>query len=157
MKKERIIFLGIAIFGVFCIAAYAVNKSKGCVKLVVPEYLEFEFCSNLFMDFPTIYFESGKSRIPRSEYDKLHKVADHLTKNKNLTVRLVGHTDEDLGISHERLSQNRADSVKYWLQEQGISEKRIRAYGLGHSKPVLKEDGTEDKPKSRRVEIKCCI
>ena len=142
----------LAIIGVLGIAVYGMNKSDGCVRLAVPTYLEFGYCPT-DRKFQDVYFESGKSEIPRSEYNKLYELLDYLNKNKNRRVRLIGNTDGDPGIDHQTLSDKRANSVKLWLEDQGIEEERIRAYGQGHSNPVLGHDLVEDKSKSRRVEI----
>jgi OmpA-OmpF porin, OOP family len=154
MKKAIAGLLALAITGALAIAAYAVSKSDGCVRLAVPSYLEFGYCPNLSnREFQAVYFESGKSEIPLYEHDKLYQLLDYLNKNKNRRVMLIGHTDRDLGINHEILSSNRANSIKLWLKNQGIEEERIKAYGKGHSNPVLGQNDLEDKSKSRRVEI----
>jgi outer membrane protein OmpA-like peptidoglycan-associated protein len=141
----------LAIFGVLGIAAYAVNQSDGCVRLGVPPYMKLEHCRT-HREFQPVYFESGKSEIPHSDYDTVYGLRDYLKKN-NCRVTLIGHTDRDRGINNERLSYNRANRVKIWLENHGIEKERITAYGKGHSNPVLKQNDQENQQLSRRVEI----
>lgn len=154
MKKAIIGLSALAITGVLGIAVYAVNKSDGCVRLAVPQYMEFGYCPDYpVREFPPVYFESGKSEIPLYEYDKLYRLHDYLKKYPNVKVTFIGHTDRDPGMSHETLSYERAASPKLWLKNRGIEEGRMRAYGKGHSNPVLGQNDLEDQSKSRRVEI----
>lgn len=81
-------------------------------------------------------------------------------------IRIEGHTDSDGSYMHNiELSQGRArhvldyclkiadrDSLRH-NQIENIRNK-ITANGLSHSHPILNEDGTENKDKSRRVEFK---
>ena len=89
----------LAIFGVLGIAAYAVNQSDGCVRLGVPPYMKLEHCRT-HREFQPVYFESGKSEIPHSDYDTVYGLRDYLKKN-NCRVTLIGHTDRDRGINNE--------------------------------------------------------
>lgn len=81
-------------------------------------------------------------------------------------IRIEGHTDSDGSYMHNvALSQGRARNVLAYCLE--ISERdstllpkielirnKITANGLSYSHPILNEDGTENKDKSRRVEFK---
>lgn len=81
-------------------------------------------------------------------------------------IRIEGHTDSDGSYMHNiELSQGRArnvldyclkiaerDSIKHNQIEE--IRNKITANGLSYSHPILNEDGTENKNKSRRVEFK---
>lgn len=81
-------------------------------------------------------------------------------------IRIEGHTDSDGSYMHNiELSQGRARHVLDYclriaerdsLRRFQIEEIRnkITANGLSYSHPILNEDGSENKDKSRRVEFK---
>jgi outer membrane protein OmpA-like peptidoglycan-associated protein len=71
-----------------------------------------------------------------------------------LNIRINGHTD-DLGNeeSNLQLSQSRADDVKRYLIEQGITEDRMIATGYGESMPRVANINAESRAKNRRTEF----
>jgi hypothetical protein len=52
-----------------------------------------------------------------------------------------------------KLSEQRADSVKDFLGEQGVSLSSITAQGFGKAEPVATNDTPEGRQRNRRVEI----
>jgi hypothetical protein len=52
-----------------------------------------------------------------------------------------------------KLSEQRADSVKDFLGEQGVSLSSITAQGFGKAEPVATNDTAEGRQRNRRVEI----
>lgn len=84
----------------------------------------------------------------------LKKIAAALQRNPNLSVRIVGHTD-DRGTRdyNKRLSQARANSVADYLKSQGVSETRIRAVGEGEDRPVADNNTDKGRAQNRRVEF----
>src|SRR6202008_3044645 len=51
------------------------------------------------------------------------------------------------------LSQNRADTVRAYLVNQGLDPNTITATGYGKSNPVASNDTAEGRQQNRRVEI----
>ncbi len=87
------------------------------------------------------------------------KVVDELKDDNRLYVTIKGYTDA-LGDAdyNEKLSKNRAESVKDFLSKNGIGEERIRTFSFGESKALADgvdwEDLTEEElKKHRKVEI----
>ncbi len=76
------------------------------------------------------------------------------------SVRIEGYTDT-LGSDayNQKLSEQRAVSVKTWLTTQGITASRLQPKGLGETKPRApnaKPDGSDDpagRQQNRRVEV----
>jgi outer membrane protein OmpA-like peptidoglycan-associated protein len=54
---------------------------------------------------------------------------------------------------NNELSQARAESVRSQLMMNGIAPEKIRAQGLGSSRPVADNNTAEGRANNRRVEI----
>jgi outer membrane protein OmpA-like peptidoglycan-associated protein/tetratricopeptide (TPR) repeat protein len=80
--------------------------------------------------------------------------AKYLQSNPSLNIRINGHTD-DLGNedSNLQLSQARAEEVKRFLSEKGVSAERMTASGFGESMPRVANEDTESRAMNRRTEF----
>jgi outer membrane protein OmpA-like peptidoglycan-associated protein len=101
-----------------------------------------------------ITFETNKADIKPESENTLRKALKTLTTYTDISVQISGHTD-NVGSdkSNQKLSENRANSVRDWLVRQGIDPNRITAVGYGESKPVAPNDTPENKQKNRRIEF----
>jgi len=69
-------------------------------------------------------------------------------------VRVVGHTDNvGSDASNNTLSIARADTVRDFLEDRGVSRSRIEAVGRGEREPIASNDTADGRAKNRRVEI----
>ncbi|MBK7098187.1 MAG: OmpA family protein [Sphingobacteriales bacterium] len=102
-----------------------------------------------------ILFDVNSDKIKPSSYGVLKDIANVLTENEDIKVKIVGHTDSDGDdASNLALSKKRAESVKKALSSQfGISEKMITTDGMGESQPVSLNTTPEGKANNRRVEF----
>jgi outer membrane protein OmpA-like peptidoglycan-associated protein len=77
-----------------------------------------------------------------------------LKKNPSLKIEISGHTD-DVGNeqSNLKLSQSRAEAVKNYLTEKGITADRLTAKGYGKSKPIALNSTEEGRKQNRRTEF----
>jgi outer membrane protein OmpA-like peptidoglycan-associated protein len=86
--------------------------------------------------------------------EKLAKVSGILLAHPGLNMQIEGHTDSVGGDAFNvKLSEQRADSVKDFLGEQGVSLSSITAQGFGKAEPVATNDTAEGRQRNRRVEI----
>ncbi|MBN1597833.1 MAG: OmpA family protein [Bacteroidales bacterium] len=89
----------------------------------------------------------------------LEKVVNELKDDSRLYVTIKGYTDGLGDASYNlNLSRRRAESVKEFLKENGIGEKRIRTFSFGESQALKEgvnwEDLSEEElRKQRKVEI----
>lgn len=84
----------------------------------------------------------------------LDEVAHRLRENTDLRVSIEGHTDSVGNPTYNQdLSLRRAESVKTYLTNQGIDERRMSATGYGLERPVASNDTPEGRAENRRVEI----
>ena len=88
----------------------------------------------------------------------LDGVAAELKRYTNIRVELSGHTDSRGAEAYnQRLSERRAESVKRYLEEQGIAASRMTALGFGETKPVEDNNTDGGRERNRRVELKVIV
>ena len=102
-----------------------------------------------------VYFQTGKAVIERQSYEMLKEVADALKNAPSVKkVIIEGHSDNvggrNLNIS---LSQKRAEAVREFLVDEGVSSSKLEAKGYGPDKPIASNKTNAGKAKNRRVEF----
>ncbi len=102
-----------------------------------------------------IYFDVNSDKIKPESYGSLKEIADVLTQNPNVKIKIIGHTDSDGDDkSNLDLSKRRAASVKNMLiSEFKIDSSRIETDGKGESEPISDNKTKEGKANNRRVEF----
>ena len=128
----------------------AIEVSNEIVAVTFQEMIE----KKIPIPMNNLFFEFGKSTILRSSIPELRRVAD-IIKSKNLSIELSGHTDNVGSASmNQKLSEDRAKSVKEFLIQAGVETERIITEGYGFSIPVDTNETEEGRSKNRRVEIR---
>ncbi|NIA23678.1 MAG: OmpA family protein, partial [Proteobacteria bacterium] len=101
-----------------------------------------------------IYFDSGSATIKPSSYTILDKVVKLLEEYPDITVEIQGHTDSvGSANSNLRLSFARANAVKAYLVQMGISPSRLIARGYGESMPIAPNTTRAGRARNRRIEF----
>lgn len=102
-----------------------------------------------------IFFEYNSATLLPESYPELNRVYKILIDNPTVKLELSGHTDSIGGHEYNmRLSQQRAESVRNYLLEKGISPSRLIAKGYGLTKPIAPNSTEEGRALNRRVEMK---
>ena len=128
----------------------AIEVSNEIVAVTFQEMIE----KKIPIPMNNLFFEFGKSTILRSSIPELRRVAD-IIKSKDLSIELSGHTDNVGSASmNQKLSEDRAKSVKEFLIQAGVETERIITKGYGFSIPVDTNETEEGRAKNRRVEIR---
>ena len=73
---------------------------------------------------------------------------------ENLRVERFHKTLNYFGIEDIKLSEKRANAVRIYLIQKGVSVSRIESAGFGPNNPIADNETSEGKDKNRRVEFK---
>lgn len=106
------------------------------------------------VSLPNVQFYTNSDLLLPSSVKELQQLAEYLIKNNEALATIIGHTDNkgDSKLNQE-LSQKRAESVKRFLENLGIEAKRLKASGLGDTKPKGDNATEEGRLMNRRVEV----
>lgn len=106
------------------------------------------------LDSKSIRFDFDKANIKPEYRDILNRIAGILMTLKGYTVAVYGYTD-DIGSQtyNLQLSQRRAEAVRDFLVQAGISSTIMSAKGFGKSDPRISGDSDQARAANRRVEI----
>jgi outer membrane protein OmpA-like peptidoglycan-associated protein len=97
-------------------------------------------------------FDIGSAQIKPQMRPVLDQFAHGLDPRMRVTV--VGHTDNTGSDElNNRLSIDRAASVREYLQNRGVDASRVMVNGRGESEPVASNDTDAGRAQNRRVEI----
>jgi outer membrane protein OmpA-like peptidoglycan-associated protein len=85
---------------------------------------------------------------------KLYPLSTLLKDRPRSTIYIEGYTDSSGPESYNLdLSQRRADAVRDFLIDSGISPNRIVTRGYGEADPVAANDTIAGRRENRRVEV----
>jgi len=108
----------------------------------------------LIVNMSDVLFDTGKYALRQEAREKLARIAGILLNYPGLQIEAEGHTDTTGNEEfNQKLSQQRADSVRQYLISQGIPEASITSVGKGFSMPAASNDTVEGRQKNRRVEL----
>ena len=108
----------------------------------------------LIVSLSDVLFDTGKYSLRPGTREKLAKIAGIVVSHPGLKLEVEGHTDSVGGDEYnQRLSENRANSVRDYLIQQGVEGETITAQGFGESQPVASNDTAAGKQQNRRVEL----
>ncbi len=119
----------------------------GCPGLIVVTAKEIRITQQ-------IHFEFNKATIRPESFPILDAIVDVLKAETKITLEIQGHTD-NVGSApyNKKLSQSRADSVRTYLGQHGISISRLSAMGYGMSQPVVPNNTAANRALNRRVQF----
>ena len=101
-----------------------------------------------------IQFEYNSSALTDDSQAGIEMLVEFLKRNPDLKVELAGHTDDVGSASYnQKLSADRAESVRKALIDHGIDETRLSAKGYGANKPLWPNDSDEHRALNRRTEM----
>ena len=131
----------------------ASEKAAAALAALKPGYGAEELVSALNLN--VINFASGSAQIPPDSVDYLNRVAAAIMAAPGGTVlEIGGHTDNSGdAASNLALSQQRADSVRNYLIQQGVPSGMLVAKGYGDTRPVAPNDTEAGRFRNRRIEF----
>ncbi len=108
----------------------------------------------LIVNMSDVLFDTGKYTLKPGAREKLAKVAGILLAYPGLAIQVGGYTDNvGTDAMNQKLSENRADSVRDYLVQQGVATASVTAKGFGNTDPVAQNDDASGRQQNRRVEL----
>lgn len=102
-----------------------------------------------------VFFDPGKSALRTSSYTELNELAEYMTKKGSIVIEIAGHTDNTgNAATNQKLSEERAATVREYLLKKGISPNRVIAKGYGNTQPIADNNTPEGRQKNRRTEVR---
>jgi outer membrane protein OmpA-like peptidoglycan-associated protein len=132
-----------------CVNVPGIKENNGCPEIKEEVLKKVEYAAK------RIQFEFAKANLIEESKAVLDEVADILIKNPELKLDIEGHTSSDGNLdANNKLSQERALTVKKYLVKKGINDSRLTAQGFGPSQPLSEGKTQAEKALNRRVELK---
>lgn len=101
-----------------------------------------------------ILFETGKSVLRPGAESNVRQISTILNQYPDYRISVEGHTDSrGSDALNDRLSQERALSVRNALVAGGVSADRIASVGFGEKQPVADNATAAGRQQNRRVEV----
>ncbi|MGA9306826.1 MAG: OmpA family protein [Candidatus Sulfotelmatobacter sp.] len=108
----------------------------------------------LIANMSDVLFRSGSFELLPGARERLAKVSGIVLAYPSLHVAIEGHTDS-VGSDdyNQQLSERRAQAVRDYFVQQGISSTSVEAHGYGKTEPIATNDTPEGRQQNRRVEL----
>jgi len=108
----------------------------------------------LVITMADVLFDTGKYEVRPNTREQLAKLSGILLAHPGLNLEVEGHTDS-VGSEefNQRLSEQRASTVREFLVDQGLASSSVTAKGFGKAMPVASNDTASGRQKNRRVEL----
>jgi len=108
----------------------------------------------LVVNMADVLFDTGKYNLRAEAREKLARFAGVVLAHPSLNLAVEGHTDATGSDEfNQKLSEQRAESVRAYLVEQGLPQANITAQGFGKTMPVADNGTAAGRQQNRRVEI----
>jgi outer membrane protein OmpA-like peptidoglycan-associated protein len=108
----------------------------------------------LVVNMGDVLFDFGKYDLRSEAREKLAKLTGIVLAHPGLKLEVEGHTDSvGSDEANQKLSEQRSDTVRSYLIEQGLPDAAISSRGFGKTTPVADNDTAAGRQKNRRVEI----
>jgi outer membrane protein OmpA-like peptidoglycan-associated protein len=113
-----------------------------------------ETARGLIVNMSDVLFDFNKYTLKSEAREKLAKVSGILLAYPNLKLQVEGYTD-NIGSDeyNQKLSEERADSVREYLVSQSVTDANVSAKGLGKNDPIADNSTDKGRAQNRRVEL----
>jgi outer membrane protein OmpA-like peptidoglycan-associated protein len=108
----------------------------------------------LIISMSDVLFDTGQYSLKPGAREKLAKVAGILLAYPGLDIAVGGYTDNvGSDAMNQTLSENRANSVRDYLVQEGVATNSVSSKGFGNTLPVASNDNSSGRQQNRRVEL----
>ncbi len=129
---------------------------KGYLDVGMEDITDFDIMLTK-LDFSrfSINFDYDSAVIRPESFQTLDNVVAVLTEYDDTKIEIAGHTDDRGGDQYnKRLGLRRAEAVKNYIVNKGISAKIINAVGYGYDYPIATNKTDEGRAQNRRIELR---
>jgi outer membrane protein OmpA-like peptidoglycan-associated protein len=141
------------------LAAQQAETDKAAMRTKLSEQLNSilqtrDSARGLIVSMSDVLFDTGKYSLKPGAREKLAKVAGILLAYPGLDIAVGGYTDNVGGDDmNQKLSENRAGSVRDYLVQEGVATNSVSSQGFGNTLPVATNDNASGRQQNRRVEL----
>lgn len=129
------------------------TKNEKLIPAKTPIINEVQDKINSILKYNKITFTRASTDLTPESIKTIETIATIL-KELSYKIEIGGHTDSKGNpILNQKLSQERALTVKNNLIKFGINEQNIKSFGYGNKFPIAKEDELGLSEDNRRVEV----
>jgi outer membrane protein OmpA-like peptidoglycan-associated protein len=108
----------------------------------------------LVVNMQDVLFDTAKYTLKEPAKLALAKIAGIVISHPGLNLQIEGYTDSTgTAEFNQRLSEQRANSVRDFLMSQGVNTQNMNAVGYGENYPVAPNDTSSGRQLNRRVEL----
>jgi OmpA-OmpF porin, OOP family len=108
----------------------------------------------LVLTLGDVLFEVNQADLKPGALRNLYPLVTFLKENPTRQVLIEGHTDSTGSEVHNlELSQRRAEAVRTFLSDNGISPARLTVRGYGEAYPIAPNTTAAGRQQNRRVDI----
>jgi outer membrane protein OmpA-like peptidoglycan-associated protein len=101
-----------------------------------------------------VLFDTGKHNLRMEAQLGLAKLTGIVLSHPGLKLAIEGYTDTTgTAAFNQTLSEQRANAVRDYLDQQGLDPTSVTAEGFGPANPVASNDTSQGRQQNRRVEI----
>jgi outer membrane protein OmpA-like peptidoglycan-associated protein len=101
-----------------------------------------------------VSFDFNSAAIQPAFTHTLDKVNNIVNRYSRTSVRVVGHTDSIGSTAYnQRLSEDRAKSVAWYMEDGGVAPQRVGTEGRGEAQPRATNETEAGRQLNRRVEL----
>ena len=111
--------------------------------------------SDVCTQFEGVNFWHASADLTEKARQILERVVEILIQNPDLQIEIQAHTDSKGTTEvNQKLSDDRANSVRNYLIANGIDGARLVARGYGETRPKVENDTVVGRAQNRRVEFR---
>jgi outer membrane protein OmpA-like peptidoglycan-associated protein len=136
-------------------AALQAQQARERLRIQLNQVLQTtETARGLIVNMPDVLFDFNKYTLKPEAREKLAKVSGILLGYPNLKLQVEGHTDNIGSLEYnQKLSEERAGTVRQYLVAQSVSDSNVTAAGFGKTRPVADNSTSTGRAQNRRVEL----
>lgn len=108
----------------------------------------------LVVNMQDVLFDTGKYTLKEPAREALARISGIIVSHPGLNLQVEGYTDSTGSVEfNQKLSEERADTVRDYLATNGIPATAMTAIGYGVQYPVATNDTSAGRKLNRRVEL----